>query len=76
MTERISLRDELDKLVDSDPFVPFEITMTGGDRYKIRNPRLMAFGHDIIVVIPPRRGGHSVLRFNQVSSINLLQPSR
>jgi hypothetical protein len=76
MAERINLRDELDKLVDSDPFVPFEIIMTSGDRYKIGNPRLLAFGHDIILVIPPRRGGHSVLRFNQVSSINVLEPSR
>ena len=48
MPERITLRSELGRLIDATPFVPFEIVMTSGDRYRIEDPIEVLVGEEII----------------------------
>jgi hypothetical protein len=74
MSERITLRGELDDLLANDPFVPFEIVMASGDRYRVDGPLNIALGQDIILYAPPD-GRYSALRFNQISSIDALMPT-
>jgi hypothetical protein len=70
MSEQISLREELIRLLDGEPFAPFEIVMGSGDRYRVSDPHSVAVGRDIIHVLP-RIGGSSVLRFNQINALNI-----
>lgn len=70
MSEQIGLRDELIGLLDGEPFSPFEIVMSSGDRYRISDPHSVAVGRDVILVLPPK-GGSSALRFNQVNALHI-----
>lgn len=75
MGERISFRNEMDKLLADEPFIPFEIVMASGDRYRVDNPNLVALARDTIGIAFGSRHTYSVLRFNQVSSIDVLESS-
>ena len=74
-SEQISLRDELLKMLDSDPFVPFNIVMSSGDRYKVIDPHTVAVGREIVIVIPPR-GASCRLRFNHINALMEANGSR
>jgi hypothetical protein len=71
MPERITLRSELARLLDAAPFLPFEVVMASGDRYRVDDPVELVVGEEIIHFLPRRRSGHSFLRFNEVSSIDV-----
>jgi hypothetical protein len=71
MPERITFRSELDLLLHAAPFAPFEIVMVSGDRYRIDDPAEVLVGEEIIHILPRRRTRHSILRFNEVSSLDV-----
>jgi hypothetical protein len=75
MSEQIDIKTEILKFVDADPFVPFVIVMTSGDRYEVTDPHAAAIGQHAVIVVPPRGSGHSVLRLNQISSLEALEPA-
>jgi hypothetical protein len=75
MSESIGLRDELTDAIRREPFVPFQIVMSSGDRYKILDSLSVALGRDVVVILP-RNGAHISLRFNQVNSINTSRTKR
>ena len=52
-----------------DPFVPFRITMTSGERYTIENPELLAFGKSQLVYCLPHSDRTAHLRMNQIASV-------
>jgi hypothetical protein len=70
MTEEVGLRSELIKLLDGKPFVPFQIVMSSGDRYRVADPHSVAVGRDVIMVLP-RTGASLTLRFNQVNALHV-----
>jgi hypothetical protein len=74
MSEAINFDDEINKLLDRDPFVPFTIILTSGDRYEITGPRQIALGERVIVVVPPK-STHSFFRRNQVVGIDVAEPA-
>ncbi len=74
-SEQIDVRTEVLKMLDKEPFVPFTIVMASGDRYEVADPHAAAVGQVAVVVVPPRGAGHSVLRLNQISSLDALEPA-
>ena len=63
-----STLDVIRHLKRQDPFVPFEIIMTSGDRYRIEDPDAMAIATSQLHYYP--RSGLGVhLRLNQISAI-------
>src|SRR5688572_19476270 len=66
--EEISIIEEIDRMHSADPFVPFEIMMTSGQRYEI-GPGDSLIGSSTIWLISHRRGKH-LLRQNQISEIS------
>lgn len=68
--EEITIRREIERLVAAAPFHPFVVVMASGDRYKIEHASEMVFSRDAISVMP-MRGGLNVLRFNQISSLEI-----
>jgi hypothetical protein len=75
MSEQIDSKTEILKFADSDPFVPFVIVMTRGDRYEVTDPHAAAIGQHAVIAVPPKGSGHSVLRLNQISSLEALEPA-
>jgi hypothetical protein len=68
MSEQIGLRDELIKLLDGEPFVPFQIVMSSGERHSVTRPHSVAVGSSSMVVLP-NRGASSTLPFDQVCAM-------
>jgi hypothetical protein len=56
MAEDISFEGEIIKLLDADPFVPFSIIVTSGDRFEVADPHAVAVGANVVVVVEPREG--------------------
>ena len=75
MSEQIDIKTGLLKFVDREPFSPFVIAMASGDRYEVADPHAAAIGQHAVIVVPPRGAGHSVLRLNQISSLEALEPA-
>lgn len=60
-------------MMDRDPFQPFRIILTRGDRYDITNPHLLALGRTLLIVCYPRSDRFAVLRLNQLAAIEALE---
>jgi len=74
MAEEIRFDSELNDLLDRDPFVPFDIVTTSGDRYHIPDPGLIAFGSNVIIVAL-RSTGIQLVRKNQIVAVHVQEPS-
>ena len=74
MAEDLRFDEELNHLLDRDPFVPFTIIVTSGDRYRITGPRQVALGENLVVIVPPR-STMSFFRKNQVVGIEIEEPA-
>lgn len=66
------MRDEIQKLLDADPFVPFQIALSSGQTYTIRNLGLVMLGKDLAFVAHPKSELHSVLRLVQIAAIDTI----
>ena len=72
MAEDLNFEDELARLVDARPFVPFTVVMASGDRYEVDDPHLVAFGNDMIFIFRSKaKGGSAYCRIYNVSSIEV-----
>lgn len=74
MSEDISFEDELKKALDRDPFVPFTIVLTSGDRYEVIDPFTVAIGGSTVVVLPPK-STHVFFRKNQIVAVEVHEPA-
>jgi hypothetical protein len=72
--ERIDFEEELRRYWRKDPFVPFDIVTTSGDRYHITDPGLIAFGSNAIIVAL-RSTGIQLVRKNQIVALHVHEPS-
>jgi hypothetical protein len=72
--EEIRFLDELRRNYDANPFVPFDVVTTSGDKYEVRERANIAFGADCAVVVLPRTG-ICVVRSNQISAIHVHEPA-
>ena len=66
--EEISLLEEIQRLAEAEPFVPFAIVMASGGRYEIGEADDLAFGRNVISLFV-RRGPTCLLRPNQISEV-------
>lgn len=53
MAEDLRFENELNDLLDREPFVPFKIVVASGDKYPVTSPRQMAIGESVVVILPP-----------------------
>jgi hypothetical protein len=64
--------EQIQELLDHDPFVPFQVVMTSGDKYIVTNPHMLLLGKTQIFYCFPRSDRLAWLRHNQVSSLELI----
>ena len=64
--------ESLTELLDRDPFLPFRLTLTSGETFEVRNPRLVALGQSVIHVMFPKSDRFAILRLNQITSLDIL----
>jgi hypothetical protein len=68
MAEELNFEDELNVLVNRVPFLPFEIVVSSGDRFKIADDTVVALGTNTVTLYL-RGVGTIVLRKNQLVAL-------
>jgi hypothetical protein len=61
------------ELLNADPFHPFKIVLTSGEVFEVANPELVAVGESVVVVCWPKSDRISILRMNQIASVDVPQ---
>jgi hypothetical protein len=61
--------DDIRELMDKQPFEPFRIVLTSGDRIQIDNPHNLAVGDARIGYFPPRSNRWIMIRSNQIAML-------
>jgi hypothetical protein len=56
--------------LDQDPFQPFSISVTSGDRYQISDPGSISGGRSTVIYTHPRRG-RSFFRKSQIVAVDV-----
>ena len=74
MAEQINFEDELRRYGEAQPFVPFDIIVTIGDRYPITDRWQLAMGGNTVVVALPRTGIR-FFRKNQIVAVHVHEPA-
>ena len=69
-SKEATIIDEIINLKRQDPFVPFQIVMTSGDRHRIENPDALAVGVSQLHYYP-RSGMGIHLRLNQITAVEV-----
>jgi hypothetical protein len=72
--EEINFEDELRRCLRADPFVPFNIVVTSGDRYEVTTDEQVALGGNTVVVVLPTTGIR-FFRKNQIVAVHVHEPS-
>ena len=68
VAEDVSPLDTIRDLKRQEPFVPFQIVLSSGDRYVVADPDALAIGTTQLFFYPPRSAGVQ-LRINQIVAI-------
>ena len=74
MAEEINFEEESMRLYEADPFMPFTIVVTSGDRYEVNQRRQLAMlGNTGIVLLPKQ--GMRMFRKNQIVAVHVNEPA-
>lgn len=68
MEKDLAMIEALKELLDKDPFQPFRIVTSSGDKYEITNPHLVAIGKDTTFVFDPQ-DHFWFIRNNQITAV-------
>jgi hypothetical protein len=69
-SESISFEAELKLALNQEPFQPFSISLTSGDRYQISDPGSVSIGTSTVIHTHPRRG-RSFFRKSQIVAVDV-----
>jgi len=69
VAEDVTTIETVRDLKNRDPFVPFVIVMTSGDRYLVDDPDALAIGGSQLFYYVPRTGKLMHLRINQIAIV-------
>jgi hypothetical protein len=72
--EQINFEDEFRRYARAEPFVPFDIVVTSGDRYEVTNSDQVAFTGNAVVVALPKHGIR-FFRKSQIVAVHVHEPS-
>jgi len=59
------------EMLEREPFVPFSVVMSSGDRIKVENPDLVAIVEPQLTYYFPRSNGVAHLRLGQIALLQV-----
>jgi hypothetical protein len=65
----LTLLDTIRELMHRDPFQPFRLVTSSGDKYVVKNPYNMAIGESQISYFYPRSDKFVFIRVNQLVAV-------
>ena len=70
MSEQVSFEDEVQKLIHADPFIPFSLILSSGDRFDVTDTGFFVFGDSAFILVQ-RKSGMAILRKSQVIGVEM-----
>ena len=61
--------DTIRDMLEREPFQPFHIVLTSGERYDVTDPHLVAWGRTQITVYTSRSDRFAILRVSQITAV-------
>ena len=74
MAEEIDIVGEIEKALDRQPFQPFAIVATSGDRYEVTGRHQVAVGRSVIMLLAPDQTS-VYLRSSQLVAVEHTAPA-
>ncbi|HVX84273.1 MAG TPA: hypothetical protein VH253_05610 [Phycisphaerae bacterium] len=68
-----SIIETLKEMLDSDPFVPFQITATNGRHYDVHDPHSVAINRSQVFYCYPKSERVAHIRIQELVSVETLQ---
>lgn len=65
------MNEMIAKLLDREPFVPFDLVMSSGDRYGVRNPGLAILESSMITILRGTEERQDIIRLSNVGVIEV-----
>ena len=65
--------DDIKDLMHKQPFEPFRIVMTSGEKYLVENPDNVAVSDTRLGIFPPHTDKWILVRLNQVASLESVE---
>jgi hypothetical protein len=66
------MRTSIREVLNRDPFQPFRIILTSGDRFNVTDPSLAVMMESQVFLAEPRSDHFHILRPNQIAAIESL----
>jgi hypothetical protein len=67
--------DTIREWLSNQPFEPFELRLSNGERHQVRHPELIALGRNRVILIDPNTDRAVYLALVHINSIEALQPA-
>ena len=74
MAEAINIVSEIKKALDRQPFQPFTLVATSGDRFEITGRHQVAVGPAVVIILPPDSTS-IYLRTSQLVAVKIAAPA-
>jgi hypothetical protein len=74
MPEEMGLEEEIVKLLEREPFHPFSISLTSGEKHVVDDPHSVALGGNLIAIIK-LKSGLVFFRKSQVVGVDAPEPA-
>ena len=74
MAEEIDIVSEIEKALDRQPFQPFALVATSGDRYEVTGRHQVAVGRAVVIILPPDSTS-IYLRTSQLVAVEIAAPA-
>jgi hypothetical protein len=65
--------DTIREWLNRQPFEPFELRLSNGEKYEIRHPELLAIGKNRIIIVDPKTDRVVHVALVHVNSIEAMQ---
>ena len=69
--KRESFEDQIRRLLDADPFVPFTVVVASGDKYPVTSSHSLAIGETSMSSIWLPKRGQAYFRKSQIVSVEV-----
>ena len=66
------MRDEIQRLLEQDPFRAFRIVLSSGHVYEVHNPGMFYLMQDVALFAAARSDLYSYLRLVQIAAVDII----
>jgi hypothetical protein len=67
--------ETINKFLKQRPFIPFEVVMSGGERYRITHPEIAVANKGYLLIAYPESDSIEVCALLRITAVHFLEPA-